>query len=107
MSAGSAADHVERFNAAVRTGDWRDFLTLFAPEAVMTFIGPPAGPYEGIEAIAEGYATQPPTDTMRITGVREESGAEIVDFAWSRGGTGSMIIRRRGDLIIHLTIAFD
>ena len=102
-----AQTHVALFNEAVRTGEWSAFLELFAPDAVMSFIGPPVGPYQGREAIAEGYRTRPPTDTMEITGVREDAGAEVVDFTWSRGGTGEMVIRRRDGLVTHLTIAFD
>jgi len=94
--------HVDRFNEAVATGDWSSFLALFAPDAVMTFDGPPVGPYQGIDAIAEGYATQPPTDTMTIRDVNGKN----VDFAWSRGGTGTMTIERRDGLITHLAIAF-
>ena len=99
--------HVERFNAGVTTGDWTAFLGGFTDDAVMTFEGPPVGPFAGREAIAEGYAAQPPDDTMEITSVRSDGDTDRVAFRWSRGGAGTMTIRRRGELIIDLTVAFD
>jgi len=58
------ARHVERFNAGVVTGDFGPLVGLFAEDAILDFAGIPVGPFEGREAIAEAYATQPPTDTM-------------------------------------------
>jgi steroid delta-isomerase len=101
-------EHVERFNAAVRSGDWPSFVTGFAPDAVMAFEGPPVGPYVGIDAIADGYATRPPTDTMEIVAIHPADDADVVRFRWSAGGSGSMTIVRRPDgLIRHLAVIFD
>lgn len=103
----TAQEHVDRFNAAVRSGDFTAFAATFHPDAVMTFVGPPVGPFVGREAIAAGYAAQPPTDTMTILSVRRDSGAEVVGFRWDHGGTGTMTIRRAADgLITALTVAF-
>jgi steroid Delta-isomerase len=99
--------HVERFNDAVTSGDWSIFLTGFAPDAVMTFVGPPVGPFRGLAEITAGYAAQPPDDTMSIIEVRTEAGTDVVRFRWSRGGTGTMTIRWRDALIEDLVIAFD
>ena len=99
--------HIERFNTGVTTGDWIAFLAGFTPDAVMTFDGPPVGPFYGRDAIAEGYAALPPDDTMEITSVRSDGDADRLTFRWSRGGTGTMTIRRRGDLISELVVAFD
>jgi hypothetical protein len=98
--------HVERFNAGVTTGDWTAFVAGFTPGAVMSFEGPPVGPFIGRDAIAEAYATRPPDDTMEITSVSADSGADRVTFRWARGGTGAMTIRREGDLITELRVAF-
>jgi hypothetical protein len=65
--------------------------------------GVPAGPYVGRDAIAEGYHTNPPTDTIRIRSVA----GDRVDFAWSSGGTGSMTLHRRDELITELAVVFD
>jgi steroid Delta-isomerase len=99
----SAHEHVELFNRSVTSGDWGEFLTLFHPDAVMTFEGVPAGPYVGREVIAEAYRTSPPTDTMTIRSVT----GDRVDFVWSRGSTGSMTIHRRDGLITDLAVVFD
>jgi hypothetical protein len=99
--------HVERFNAGVTSGDWSAFLAGFTADAVMTFEGPPVGPFVGRDAIAQGYAAQPPDDTMEITSVRSAGDTERVAFRWSAGGTGTMTIRRRGELIAGLTVTFD
>jgi hypothetical protein len=103
----SARAHVDAFNAAVVSGEWDAFLTLFHPDAVMTFEGVPAGPYVGRDAIADGYRTNPPTDTMTIRSVTTEPGVERVDYTWSQGSTGSMTIHRRDGLITDLAVVFD
>jgi steroid delta-isomerase len=102
-----AEAHVAAFNQAVASGDWTEFLTLFHPDAVMTFEGVRAGPYVGRDAIAEAYRTTPPTDTMTIRAVTTEPGVDKVDFAWSHGATGSMTIHRQENLITDLAITFD
>lgn len=45
--------HVALFNAAVRSGDWSAFVATFAPDATMGFVGVPAGPFRGRDAIAQ------------------------------------------------------
>lgn len=99
--------HVARFNTAVTTGDWAVFLAALHPDAVMAFIGPPAGPFRGREAIAAAYAAQPPDDTIEIHGVRSDGSRDVITFAWSRGGTGTLTLLRRDGLVAEMTIAFD
>jgi steroid delta-isomerase len=107
MSEPESRAHIERFNAGVTTGDWSAFVAGFHPDAVMTFEGPPVGPFVGREAIAEGYATHPPDDTMEILSVRTEATTDVVRFAWSRGGAGSITIHRTDGLISELSVTFD
>jgi steroid delta-isomerase len=107
MSESEARAHVDSFNAAVTSGDWTGFTARFHPDAVMTFEGPPVGPFIGRDAITAGYATAPPDDTLEICSVQSGPDAELVRFRWSRGGTGTMTIRRRGGLIASLTVTFD
>ena len=102
----TAEAHVASFNAAVHSGDFTAFVQHFAPDAVMTFVGPPVGPVIGRDAIAAAYAAQPPDDTMEIVSVRTEGDAEVIAFRWSRGGAGTMRIRRRAGLIAELAVAF-
>ena len=106
MTDAAARTHIARFNAAVRSGDWSAFLTSFHPDAVMTFAGPPRGPFVGRDAIAAAYAANPPDDTMTVVAAASDgAGREIVAFAWSRGGTGTLTIRRRGARIIELVVS--
>lgn len=79
----TAREHIERFNAAVRSGDWESFVATLAPDAVSRFDGVPAEPYVGREAIAAAYAENPPTDTMAVRAVETSGDAEIVRFAWT------------------------
>src|SRR4029077_17483376 len=58
--------HVERFNAGVRTGDWSEMLRGFAEAAEMEFRGVPVGPFHGKKSIAEAYRAQPPDDELRV-----------------------------------------
>ena len=102
-----ARAHIERFNAAVRSGDWDEFVATLDPAAVMTFDGVPVGPFVGRETIAEAYATNPPTDTMAIHKIETEGGAEIVRFGWSRGGAGTLTIRRGPGGITELAVSFE
>ena len=95
--------HIDRFNAAVVGGDWSAFLATLHPEAVMTFVGVPVGPFVGRDAIAAAYATNPPDDTMRVLSVDDD----VIFFEWSRGGTGTLTIQRSGNLITSLLIRFD
>ena len=103
----TARQHIDRFNAAVRTGDWSPLIATLHPDAVMTFAGVPVGPFAGREAIAGAYATNPPDDTMRVVEVRPGPDGETVAFEWSRGGTGTLDIRRRDGRITGLHIRFD
>jgi steroid delta-isomerase len=102
-----ATDHVARFNAAVTSGDWSALVASFHPDAVMEFVGPPVGPFHGRDAIAAAYAASPPGDTMTVRDVSRRGDTEIVAFAWTRGGTGTMAIRRAGGLITSLVVRFD
>jgi ketosteroid isomerase-like protein len=104
----AATRHVERFNKAVRTGDFSDLVDTFAPTAVMRFIGVPAGPYVGRASIAQAYADSPPDDTMSIVDVHEAGPCTVqASFAWTRGGTGSMTMSYDNGAVIDLTICFD
>jgi steroid delta-isomerase len=100
-------EHERRFNAAVRAGDFAEFMTTFADDAVMAFDDRPFGPFRGRAAIARAYAVQPPTDTMTVRSV-EEVDPETVDvhFDWDNGGGGVMRVRWRDGLVAEKTIAF-
>jgi steroid Delta-isomerase len=102
------ARHVELFNAGVRDGDFTSLVDTFAPTAVMRFVGVPAGPFVGREAITRAYVESPPDDTISIVDAHEAGPCTMqASFAWSRGGGGSMILSWNEDQVIDLTVAFS
>lgn len=102
-----AARHIAAFNDSVRSGDWAAFADRFRPDATMRFTGIPVGPFTGREAIAAGYATQPPSDTLTVTRVVCSGDTDELHFAWDNGGTGTMVLRWSDDLIAELTVTFS
>lgn len=103
---GRAAGHVAAFNACVRSADWAAFAERFTGDAVMRFVGVPAGPFVGREAIAAGYASQPPSDTLTVTRAVSAGDVDELWFAWDGGGVGTMTLRWSGALIAELTVTF-
>jgi steroid Delta-isomerase len=101
-----AADHVAAFNRSVRSGDWASFADRFTPDATMRFVGVPAGPFSGREAIAAGYASQPPSDTLTVSRAVSRGDVDELWFAWDNGGTGIMTMRWSAHLVAELTVAF-
>jgi hypothetical protein len=102
--------HVERFNDAVRSGDFTEMIGGFAPDAEMVFEGVPVGPFAGRAAIAEAYARRPPTDEVRLLGApRAEGDRAEADYAWAADGrrAGRMIATARDGLIARLVVTFE
>jgi steroid delta-isomerase len=91
----------------VRSGDWQLFSTNFTEDAIMRFVGVPAGPFLGRDAIARAYLAQPPTDTMTVSDIVNAGEVDTVEFAWSAGEGGVMRMSWRGHLICDLEVAFD
>jgi steroid Delta-isomerase len=100
-------EHARAFNAAVRSGDFGPFVATFTGDAVMRFVGVPAGPFVGRSAIAEAYAAQPPTDTLTVHDATTEADVDVVRFRWDSGGAGTFTVRWRNDQVADLTVAFD
>jgi steroid Delta-isomerase len=100
--------HVGLFNDAVESGDYAPFLATFADNAVMRFDDVPVGPFVGRPAIADAYASQPPSDTMALIDL-EEIGSDAVkaSFEWDEGGTGQMYLRWSDGQVVELSIAFS
>lgn len=102
------AEHAERFNAAVEAGDFGPLVELFADDAVLEFVGVPAGPFVGRDAIAAAYTAQPPDDMLDVLAVSEDPDGTFVEpFAWRRGGTGTMRVTLDDGQIARLVVAFD
>ena len=104
------AAHVERFNEAVRSGDYEAMLAAFAPDAEMHFEGVPVGPFVGRDAIAAAYQTQPPDDEVVLLGEpRADGDVEEADYAWKSEGTraGRMMLTAREGQITRLVVTFE
>jgi hypothetical protein len=103
-------DHVENFNAGVRTGDWSSMLQGFEDEAEMEFRGIPVGPFYGKEAIAEAYRVQPPNDELRVLEERERDGRIEARYAWLAEpeiAAGELLLTAEDGLIHKLVVTFE
>jgi len=103
-------EHVERFNAGVRSGDFAPMLENFADDATMAFEGVPVGPFAGKEAIAEAYRVQPPDDELDVLDVREDGDTVVAGYAWRREPgrrAGELRLTAAGGLIRGLVVTFE
>lgn len=103
-------DHVERFNAGVRTGDFGAMLERFTPDAELVFAGVPVGPFVGRQAIAEAYRSQPPDDEIEILDHQQQGDTILARYAWIRDEgvpAGEMWLETRDGLISRLTVTFE
>jgi steroid Delta-isomerase len=105
------ADHVRRFNDAVRSGEFGAMVDGFAVDAEMSFVGVPVGPFTGRDAIAAAYAAQPPDDEIRLLGEPHADGDTVeVDYAWAADEArraGRMILTARDGRIARLVVTFE
>jgi hypothetical protein len=101
--------HVARFNEGVRSGGWEPMLVQFADHGELRFEGAPAGPFVGVEEIRRGYAEQPPDDEIRLLGIQDDEpdGRVTAAFAWTRGGTGRLVLEHDRGAITRLVVIFD
>jgi steroid Delta-isomerase len=96
-------EHVARFNAGIRTGDWEPMLELFADDARLEFVGIPVGPFEGRDRIRAAYANQPPDDEIVLLPDRRR-------YAWSREPerpAGEIQLLERDGRIASLRILYE
>jgi steroid delta-isomerase len=103
-------EHVERFNAGVRTGDFAPMLENFADDAELAFEGVPVGPFIGREAIAEAYRERPPDDELDVLGVHRDGDTFVAGYAWRRESdvrAGELRLTVDGDRITRLVVTFD
>lgn len=101
--------HIDVFNAAVASGEWAEFVELFADDGRVEFVGPPVGPFVGTAAIAEAYAASPPDDTIAMAGHPQREGDElVVPYRWeTTGATGTMRFTEAAGRIARLVVTFD
>jgi steroid Delta-isomerase len=101
--------HVARFNEGVRSGDWEPMLARFADDAELHFENVPAGPFVGRDEIRRAYLAQPPDDRIQLLGIQddEQGGRVTAAFAWTRGGTGRLVLEHDRGAIMRLVVIFD
>ncbi|HSC72771.1 MAG TPA: EamA family transporter, partial [Gaiellaceae bacterium] len=103
-------DHVERFNAGVRSGDWEPMVAGFTDDAEMEFRGVPVGPFVGRDAIAAAYREQPPDDELRLLEQRRVDGRIEARYAWRaepQVAAGELILTPDDGGIRKLVVTFD
>ena len=101
------SDYVDRFNAAVRSGDWEPMLELLAPDAELEFVGIPVGPFAGRDAIGEAYRMQPPDDELVLL---EPRGDLEAVYAWSKEPTrpaGELHLEERNGAITRIRVLYE
>ena len=104
------AGHVARFNEGVRSGDFGPMLKLFTDDASLEFVGVPAGPFHGRDAIAAAYREQPPDDEIEVLDAWEREGVIVARYAWRHDAgraAGEMWLTREADRIAGLVVTFD
>jgi len=97
------AEHVERFNAGVRSGDFGPMVAAFSEDAELVFEGVPVGPFSGRDAIGDAYAAQPPDDEIVLL---DGDGT----YAWAKEPAvpaGQMFLTERDGEIARLVIRYD
>jgi steroid delta-isomerase len=99
--------HVELFNQGVRSGDFDPMLEPFTDDAELVFIGVPAGPFHGKEAIARAYREQPPDDEIEIGPERWDGEEHVARYRWLRGGEGELRLRDVNGRYNRLVVTFD
>ncbi len=103
-------DHVERFNAAVRSGDFGAMLAHYDDDAELVFVGIPVGPFHGREAIEEAYLVRPPDDEILLLDEREDGGELVGGYAWRREPdvrAGELRLTVVGGRTRRLVVSFD
>jgi steroid delta-isomerase len=103
-------EHVARFNAGVRSGDFGPMIDWFTDDAELVFEGIPVGPFHGRDAIAMAYRTQPPDDEIEILQAEQDGeGGVTASYAWrQRPGVpaGALVLLPRGERIARLVVRY-
>jgi len=102
--------HVDRFNRAVRSGEWKEMMSHFTEDAELRFEGVPAGPFEGRETITAAYREQPPDDEVLILVADQVGDETIAGYAWAADPerrAGEMRLTERDGRIARLVVTFD
>jgi steroid delta-isomerase len=102
--------HVDRFNRAVRSGEWEAMTSHFTDDAELRFEGIPVGPFEGRETITAAYREQPPDDEVLLLDTDQIGDETIAGYAWAADPerrAGEMRLTERDGRIARLVVTFD
>jgi hypothetical protein len=102
--------HIDRFNRAVRSGEWDEMTSYFTDDAELRLEGVPAGPFAGRETITRAYREQPPDDEVRILGADQVGDETIAGYAWAGDPdkrAGEMRLTERDGRIARLVVTFS
>ena len=101
--------HAERFNAAAASGDWVAFAQRFAADAQLRFPNTRIPPSCGRDAVLAAYEAHPPDAILAaldVGGDPSDPDLDVVRFGWASGGSGTMRLRWRGELVAELEVTF-
>jgi cysteine desulfurase / selenocysteine lyase len=103
------AEHIDRFNTGVRSGNFGPMISEFTEDAVFSFEGPPIGPLVGRAAIEQAYRDHPPDDEIDILTTDDTDPSVVVArFRWRRDRTtGTIRLGHDGTTLTSLAVAFD
>jgi cysteine desulfurase / selenocysteine lyase len=102
-------DHIERFNAGVRSGDFGPMIRAFAEDAVFEFDDRGIPPLRGRAEIEAGYRDYPPDDEIEVLSTEEPDASTVVArFRWVReGDSGTITMRHDGPVLEGIAVRFD
>ncbi len=110
MSVQLLNQHVDRFNRAVRSGEWDELTSYFTDDAELRFEGVPVGPFDGRESIAAAYREQPPDDEVLLLDSDQVGEETIAGYAWAADPArraGEMRLTEREGRIARLVVTFE
>jgi limonene-1,2-epoxide hydrolase len=102
--------HVAAFNHAVQTDDWDALVEGFTPDGELVFVGVPAGPFTGRDAIAQAYRERPPDDEISILGASAVGGEIVAAYSWRRADgrkAGLLVLTPHEAKLRRLVVTFD
>ena len=95
-------EHVERFNAGVRSGDFGPMVAAFAEDAELVFEGYPVGPFSGRDAVAMRTARNRRTTRSFCSMVTGGAGQKEPEAP-----AGGIFLSEREGEIARLAIRYD
>jgi hypothetical protein len=103
------ARHVAAVNSTVNGWGVHKLTSDLAPDCTMLFEGIPVGPFEGREAIAEAYRTNPPDDTIEVLEATFKPARVEATYAWSQKpdqAAGRILLDLEGELITKWIVEY-